>query len=769
MSGHDDTVAAVPHAHSHADDVRDVPKLIAERYRIVRWLGGGGMGRVYEAFDIELDEKIALKVLRSNLSELALERFRREVKLTRRIQHRNVARMFDIGEHAGEKFLTMELVEGEPLSRTPLPLPWDALKELALQLCAGLDAAHATGVVHRDLKPDNVLIERGTNRAVITDFGIARSGDDISVTQVGSVLGTPRYMAPEQLQGLDVDARADLFSLGVMLYELATGGRPWVGDDAIVLAVQQATQPPQPLRAHMPRAVIEVIERCLERERNRRPPSAGAIAEAIGGAGRPSQPVVMPPPAAAPLPAPRATTLAVLPFRCAPDEQHLADWLHEDLADTLSTTPQLRVRPARTAAAGDPRAVGKELAVDHVVEGSVRRLPTGVRVAARLIGVADGFQIWSRRADYSEADVLGVGDRLAREITDALSTSLAEGTSERAPTDPRAVELYLRARAQLRRFWGDHAEAAVELLEQALAFAPESPEILGTYAYASVQAWVKNGDAPRLQRARKAVERGLAANVADAQLAAGLLRLNEGDIEGGASALAAALARSPMSAVAHETVGRLMIEVDLVDAGVHHLVTATALDSARTQTIEIDLARTSALRGDWEAADRRVDQLLADPDPAIAQLGAMVQSRLMMWRGHFGEAARATDLLWKRFGSRSGWFTLLQRHLAGEPWDQAAWLELLDELVDPARPRRMMLVALQRCIEAAMSVGQTAPALDVLERTIALGLIDIVWLDRCPLLAPLITTSERGRALRETLAARAARLRDAFRLVGQGA
>src|SRR5262245_30867210 len=176
MSGHDDTVEAVPHAASRDPEL---PKLIAERYRIVRWLGGGGMGRVYEALDIELDERVALKVLRSGLSVTALERFRREVKLTRRVQHRNVARMFDIGEHGDERFLTMELVEGEALSRRPLPVGWDELRELALQLCAGLAAAHAAGVVHRDLKPDNVLIERGTGRVVITDFGIARSGGDI--------------------------------------------------------------------------------------------------------------------------------------------------------------------------------------------------------------------------------------------------------------------------------------------------------------------------------------------------------------------------------------------------------------------------------------------------------------------------------------------------------------------------------------------------------------------------------------------------------------
>ncbi|HEY0250976.1 MAG TPA: serine/threonine-protein kinase, partial [Kofleriaceae bacterium] len=163
----------------------DGNELVAGRYRIVRWLGGGGMGRVYEAIDVELDERIALKVLRPGMSEEAIERFRREVKLTRRIQHRNVARMFDIGDHDGEKFLTMELVVGEALKAGNAPLPWQQLRSIAEQICAGLAAAHAIGVVHRDLKPDNILLEAETGRAVITDFGIARTTEEAGVTQIG--------------------------------------------------------------------------------------------------------------------------------------------------------------------------------------------------------------------------------------------------------------------------------------------------------------------------------------------------------------------------------------------------------------------------------------------------------------------------------------------------------------------------------------------------------------------------------------------------------
>src|SRR5438067_689882 len=232
VGGDDDTLAgsapSIPVAGIGETDT------VAGRYKIVRWLGGGGMGRVYEARDTELDERVALKVLKAGLSDDAIERFRREVRLTRRIQHRNVARMFDIGDHGGDKFLTMELIDGDSLKRElGKPMPWQRLQALAMQICAGLTAAHTAGVIHRDLKPDNVLVERGTDRVAITDFGIARSIDDASVTNVGSVIGTPRYMAPEQLAGAAVDERTDLFALGVMLFELASGIRPWDGDHAI--------------------------------------------------------------------------------------------------------------------------------------------------------------------------------------------------------------------------------------------------------------------------------------------------------------------------------------------------------------------------------------------------------------------------------------------------------------------------------------------------------------------------------------------------------
>ncbi|MCW5838232.1 MAG: serine/threonine protein kinase, partial [Labilithrix sp.] len=227
--------ASLEAAPARVTSPEESPPLLAGRYELRGMLGAGAMGTVYRAFDRELDEVVALKMLKKELaSSDMIERFRREVKLARRVTHKNVARTYDIGEDGGERFLTMEFIEGEMLGsllarRGRLPL--DEVVRLALDVCAGLAAAHAADVLHRDLKPENVIVAKD-GRAVITDFGIARAAapGDLSRT-VGGIVGTPAYMAPEQVEGAtDLDARADLYALGAMLFELLTGQMAWQGD-----------------------------------------------------------------------------------------------------------------------------------------------------------------------------------------------------------------------------------------------------------------------------------------------------------------------------------------------------------------------------------------------------------------------------------------------------------------------------------------------------------------------------------------------------------
>jgi TolB-like protein len=795
--GQDDTLADV--AQDRPLEVGRDGELITGRYRIVRWLGAGGMGRVYEALDTELGERVALKVLRGGLTDEAIERFRREVKLTRRIQHRNVARMFDIGEHRADRFLTMELIDGAPLTRElGGEVAWPRLQRLAIQLCAGLAAAHDAGVVHRDLKPDNVMIERGTDRAVIMDFGIARGGDEIGVTQLGALIGTPRYMAPEQLAGDAADHRADLFALGVMLYELATGTRPWPGDSPIAIAVAQATQPPRPITApHVPAALAAAIERCLQLDPALRPPSAAILGAAIASGGalpdpagprglaaaaRPDRAAPEPagaaadaavratllgvgaPGLAAPLPtlASARTTVAVLPVACAPGDEDLADGLLDDLVDTLSSTATLRVRPAgvvRARGEVDPQALGRALGVDHVVAASLRRTPAGLRIAARLIGVADGFQIWAHREDCGETEILAAADRLGRGVATALS---ARAAGAERPTDPRAVDLYLRARAELRRFWGVHARNAADLLEQAAAHAPSSPPILGALAFATVQAWIMSGEPELRDRAHRAVERGLAGGHGEAFLAAGTLRLNHGDHQGAAAALGTALVRAPMSAQAHESAGRILFELDAAAEGRYHLETALALDPGRASVIGADLGRLDALQGDWDGALARCRRLLADPDPAVSQLGATLEARLASWRRDRAATLAAAARFAPHIEPAGQLFAVFERASRTGALDPAQWDALEQALTRPERPVRSQLMGLQLMTELSLLLDQHDLALRALGKATDTGLIDITWLRGCPLFAP-VTGDLRWRAVHDAVERRAAAMLAAFR------
>jgi len=259
----------------------------AGRYALEALIGQGGMGRVYRARDVLVGDVVALKTLElgKDPGTDAVERFRREVRLARRISHPNVARMHDLGEHAGQHYLTMEYVDGVDL-RTLIaregPLAPARATRIALAVCEGLAAAHAAGVMHRDLKPANVLVEKG-GRVVLTDFGIARALVDEAAQRTQGTAGTPMYMAPEQLSGGELGPRADLYAVGLMLYEMLTAAMPFSGDSPIAVAFARLRQPPPDPRAKLavPDALAELVLRCLAREPEQRPEGAPQLAQAL--------------------------------------------------------------------------------------------------------------------------------------------------------------------------------------------------------------------------------------------------------------------------------------------------------------------------------------------------------------------------------------------------------------------------------------------------------------------------------------------------------
>ncbi len=265
--------------------------IVAGRYALLSILGAGGMGAVYRARDLELDEVVALKRLRREFADnpSLVERFRQEVKLARRITHPSVARTFDIGEDAGTRFLTMELVEGESLACRLEREPGLSIAEavgIAREVCQALGAAHAAGVVHRDLKPDNVLLA-DDGRVVLTDFGLAVALRETGGLASSARAGTPAYMAPEQLEGSrNLAGRADLYALGVLLYEMLTGARPWERDSECSSARRMTSPPPDPrvVRPEVPAALARVVLRCMARAPEGRYATASDVARALTGA-----------------------------------------------------------------------------------------------------------------------------------------------------------------------------------------------------------------------------------------------------------------------------------------------------------------------------------------------------------------------------------------------------------------------------------------------------------------------------------------------------
>src|SRR5256712_8347869 len=244
---------------------------LGERYHIVQRLGEGGMGEVYLARDRELDRDVALKVIRLDLVShpAILERFKREIQLSSNVTHKNVLRVYDLGEAAGVKFLTMQYVDGQDLAtimrregRLPLPRVIDIFR----QICEGLQAAHECGVIHRDLKPQNILIDR-RGRVLIADFGLAKSVQYATLTEAGKVIGTPHYMSPEQVKGIALDRRSDIYSLGIMLYEMLTGTVPFTGSSAYEVMIQRTQRTPRPASDHnpkIPQYLLKILDRCLQ-------------------------------------------------------------------------------------------------------------------------------------------------------------------------------------------------------------------------------------------------------------------------------------------------------------------------------------------------------------------------------------------------------------------------------------------------------------------------------------------------------------------------
>jgi len=523
-------------------------------YRIVRELGSGGMGVVYEAEDTRLRRNVAVKFLSAALAKDApmLERFEREARAASALSHPGICTVHAIEQHAGQSFIVMELVEGESLATriAGRPMAIGELLELGIQMADALEAAHAKGIVHRDLKPMNLMVtQRG--QVKILDFGLAkfehpdaagpqtttptappRAGD---LTAAGTVFGTVHYMSPEQARGLTTDARTDLFSLGAILYQMATGDRAFEGDTQAVVFDAILNRDPRPVadvNAAMPAALGPILEKALEKERNLRYQTATELktdllrlrrkldATRSGPTGATGHAAI----SDTKTPAQRAQrSIAVLYFENlsgVKEDEYLRDGITEDILTDLSKIKGLNVFPRTTVLAfRDQKAtaadVSRQLHADFALEGSLRRAGNRLRINTQLVDAATGFPVWSERYDREMSDIFSVQDEISHKIAEALRIKLTpQEQAELAarPTDNlQAYDLYLRGRSYARRLTTRDMEFALQMFENAVALDPNFAVAWAAIANgcAHVQYWSAAGGT-YMERAHSASLRAVA-------------------------------------------------------------------------------------------------------------------------------------------------------------------------------------------------------------------------------------------------------------------
>ena len=488
-------------------------------YKILEKLGEGGMGEVYLAEDTKLKRKVALKFLPEEVTknEDAVERFQREAQAAAALNHPNIVTIYEINEHAGQTYIAMEYVERQTLKEafTPHPLTLTKVVDYTIQICEGLRKAHEAGIVHRDVKPLNILINKD-GRIKILDFGLAKLQGQTQFTKTGTTLGTVAYMSPEQARGEKVDFRTDIWSLGVIIYEMITGQRPFQGeyDQAVVYSILNE-EPPSilDLRKEIPTELRKVVEKALNKKLDERYQSVEELladVQAILGKFETTD-------AKTALEEKTLPSIAVLPFvnmSADPEQEYFCDGMAEELISALTKIENLHV-PARTSAFAfkgekiDVREIGKKLNVATVLEGSVRKEGNRLRITAQLINVADGYHLWSERFNRELVDIFAIQDEISMEIVDKLKVRLLRGEKEklvkRYTDNLEAYSLYLKGRYYWNSLTPEGWEKSFECYQKAIEIDP-------TYAlaYVGLSIWHQSlafwGDVPPDQAMPKSKE-----------------------------------------------------------------------------------------------------------------------------------------------------------------------------------------------------------------------------------------------------------------------
>jgi serine/threonine-protein kinase len=605
-------------------------------YKILEKLGEGGMGVVYKAQDTKLDRFVALKFLPPHLaaSEQDKARFIQEAKSASALNHPNVCTIHDIQEHVGQMFIVMEFVDGQTLREKKGTISFKQAIEIGIQIADGLAAAHEKSIVHRDIKPENIMI-RKDGIAQIMDFGLAKLKGVSRLTKEGSTVGTAGYMSPEQVQGQDADHRSDIFSLGVLLYEMCTGQLPFKGvhETALLYEIVNVDAPSMSsVKPEIDPALDAVVLECLEKDPNERTQSVkqvsidlkrlklGSSGNRIGKSSQHNINVPRPP-------APKSRlakivsvaalllitvsavlyfyfskqrgeaieSLAVLPFVNASVDssmEYLGDGITETLINKLSQLPRLKVMSRSSVfrfKGTDPQEAGQKLGVRAVLLGRVLQRGDNLQVSAELIDVSDNTHLWGEQYNRKSADILIVQDEIAREISDKLKLRLGDKDSERfakrSTNNTEAYQQYLKGRYHWNKRSAEGLRKAIEYFQQAVDLDPnyavaysglaDAYSVLGVFDYSIMPP--RDAFPKAKAAAQKAVE--IDPDRAESYASLGLINANyDHDWPAAELNLKHSIELNPSYATAHQWYAEYLTACGRLDEGVAEMKHALELD-----------------------------------------------------------------------------------------------------------------------------------------------------------------------------------------------
>jgi serine/threonine protein kinase/Flp pilus assembly protein TadD len=689
---------------------------VITRYVIQNVIGFGAMGVVYLAYDNDLERKVALKFLSKHLyqDQDCRSRFQHEAQAVAQLNHPNIVTIHEVGEYEALPFIAMEYVEGGSLDDyiTKRRLSVEEVLELAIQISDGLTEAHSHGIIHRDIKPSNILVSN-LGRAKIVDFGLALLLKKDLTPHAGLIVGTANYMSPEQVQGLTVDARSDLFSFGVVLYKILTGKAPFTGKDlreTFQAILQKEPLPMAEYSSTIPLELERIVSRLLNKNRELRYQHAddlsadlrytmeAAMSGRVQYPGRKKE---------------YARSIAVLPFAnlsANREQEYFCDGMAEEIINALTKVKGLRVA-ARTSTLGfkeskeDIWEIGRKLHVETLLEGSVRRSGDLLRVSVQLIDVATGYHLWSERYDQKIQDIFAIQDEIAQSVVRALQLILSENELQTlfktSTTDSSAYDYYLRAR----QFFHQGRRKSLQFARQMFIKATEiDPQYALAYAGIAdccamlVHFYGESGDA-HLAEADQASRR--------------------------------ALELDPELAQAHAARGFTLWLMGRFDEAKFEFETAMQMDPSQAQTRYL-FGRACFQRGDFTQAAKLFEEACQGREHHEARFFAAqsyqamgnTEAALMAYRLALREVEKHVELNpddARAFTIGAVSLCRLGEHQAGLEWAERA------VAIDPNDPGIQYNVACLFALE-----GEHARAIQCLEAAVKAGFAHKDWVEKDP-------------------------------------